>query len=99
MKSGKAILGALAGLAAGAVLGILFAPDKGTKTRKKIAQKSGDYVDELGDKFNELVNTMSQKIDTLKEEVSTMAENGKAQADAAINKVANAVKSKMSEEN
>ncbi len=99
MKSGKAILGALAGLAAGAVLGILFAPDKGSKTRKKIAQKSGDYVDELGDKFNELVNTMSQKIDILKEEVSTMAEKGKTQADAALTKVATAVKSKMSDEN
>ena len=36
MKAGKVFLGVLAGVAAGAVLGILFAPDKGSKTRKKI---------------------------------------------------------------
>lgn len=35
MNSGKVVLGALAGLAAGALLGILFAPDKGSETRKK----------------------------------------------------------------
>ena len=37
MNSGKLVLGLLAGLAAGAVLGILFAPEKGTETRLKIA--------------------------------------------------------------
>ena len=88
MKSGKILLGALAGLAAGAVLGILFAPEKGSKTRKKIARKSSDYVEDLGEKFNEMVNTMSQKIDTLKEEANTIVENGKA-----------TIKSKMSDVN
>lgn len=88
MKSGKVILGALAGLAAGAVLGILFAPEKGSKTRKKIARKGSDVAEELGEKFNELVNTMSQKIDVLKEEASTIVENGKA-----------AVKAKIGQEN
>ena len=34
MKSN--ILGVVAGLAAGTLLGVLFAPDKGSKTRKKI---------------------------------------------------------------
>ena len=40
MKQGQIVLGVLAGIAAGAVLGILFAPDKGTITRKKILCKS-----------------------------------------------------------
>lgn len=34
MKSGKVVLGLLAGVAAGALAGILFAPAKGTKQGK-----------------------------------------------------------------
>ena len=47
MKSGKVALGLLAGLAVGAVLGILFAPDKGEKTRKKISGKAKDVKDKM----------------------------------------------------
>jgi gas vesicle protein len=38
-NSGKILAAVAAGIAAGAVLGILFAPDKGTETRKKIADQ------------------------------------------------------------
>jgi len=36
MDSGKVFLGVLAGITAGALLGILFAPAKGSETREKI---------------------------------------------------------------
>ena len=35
----------VSGVAAGAILGILFAPDKGSETRRKISDKGKDYAD------------------------------------------------------
>jgi len=78
MNTGKVVLGVLAGIAAGAALGILFAPDKGSNTRKKIARKGEDVTDELSDKFNEFIDGISKKFDDMKKETMTIAKNGKA---------------------
>jgi gas vesicle protein len=51
MKTDKVILGVLGGLAAGAIMGILFCPEKERKTRRKIRNTSNDYADELKDKL------------------------------------------------
>lgn len=88
MSSGKIVLGFLAGAAAGAVLGILFAPDKGLSTRKKISKKSKDYVNGVGDKFTDLVNAITKKIEGLKEEASQLMENGKAKVEEVVTKEA-----------
>jgi gas vesicle protein len=74
MSSGKVVLGLLAGMAAGAVLGILLAPDKGSDTRKKISKKGTDYTDSLKEKFNEFKTTMSEKFDRVKADVSDITE-------------------------
>ncbi len=42
------LLGFLAGAAAGAIAGILFAPDKGSKTRQNLREKVRDLSDEFG---------------------------------------------------
>jgi gas vesicle protein len=64
--SGKVYLGVLAGLAAGALLGILFAPDKGSETRKKIVAKGEEATDGIKEKFNDLIDELNQKIDAAK---------------------------------
>ena len=71
MSSGKLLLGVLAGVAAGAVLGILFAPDKGTVTRKKISSKGEEYADALKDKFNEFLKSFNEKLEGVKEKAET----------------------------
>ena len=61
MNTGKTILTVLAGVAAGAVLGILLAPEKGSATRKKILKRREDFSSTFGDKisgkFHKLVTT------------------------------------------
>jgi gas vesicle protein len=90
MSSGKVLLGVLAGVAAGAALGILFAPDKGSATRKKISKRGKDYAGELEDKFNDLIDSISKKFETIKEETISIVENGKAKAKDAEREVADA---------
>jgi len=81
MNSGKVVLGVLAGVALGAAVGILFAPDKGSSTRKKISKKKDEYVDELEDKFNEFVSSITRKFETVKNDAASMAENVKLKAE------------------
>ena len=78
MSTGKVVLGILAGVATGALLGILFAPDKGSVTRKKITKKGEDYVDAVKDKFNDSIDSITEKFHKVKEEVSDFAEQAKS---------------------
>ena len=83
MSSGKVILGVLAGVAVGAALGVLFAPDKGWNTRKRISKKGEDIIEDLREKFDEFLDTVSAKVDEVKEEVSDFSKKTKAKADEA----------------
>jgi len=67
MSRGKIILGILAGTAAGALIGILFAPDKGTETRKKIIHKGEEYVDDLKERVNGLLRNGGKRHETVTE--------------------------------
>ncbi|MFV8466760.1 YtxH domain-containing protein [Flavobacterium sp. LB1P62] len=78
MKTDKVILGVLGGLAAGAILGIMLAPDKGDKTRKKIMDKSNDYADELKDKLDTLLGTINKKYEKIWSEGENIIAEGKS---------------------
>lgn len=60
MKTSSTLLGILGAAAIGAVVGVLFAPEKGSKTRKKIADKSKDCSEDLKGKLNEFVSSLSE---------------------------------------
>lgn len=55
----KVLIGLLAGLAAGAALGLLFAPEKGSETRDKLSQSLKDLSDTIRDRAADEINNLS----------------------------------------
>lgn len=51
-SSGNVLLALLTGAAIGAGIGILYAPDKGTKTRKKLKRKANEAKEEINTRLS-----------------------------------------------
>jgi gas vesicle protein len=58
MSNKKTMMAILAGAAAGAIAGILLAPDKGSETRKKISSGAGDFTDTVKNSFGEFIDNL-----------------------------------------
>ena len=80
MSNGKFLAGILMGVAAGAVLGILFAPEKGEDTRKKIKKRTNKMGDDLKAKFDEMADSFKKKFNDIKDDADEMMEQARQQA-------------------
>ena len=77
MKDKNLIIGLLGGVAVGAALGVLFAPAKGSETRKKISDKSHDLKDSLKDTACRISDKISQTVNSLKNETQDVIADAK----------------------
>lgn len=77
MNTKKVVLGTVAGIALGAIASILFAPEKGSTTRKQIRDKSDEYVNKLKSMFDEFFDSLTQKFEGAKQDAEILAEKGK----------------------
>lgn len=75
-NSNKVLIAVGAGLAVGGILGILFAPDKGENTRKKIVDGGKKISDSVKDtiskgkqKIADLKNCTKERVEAVGEEV------------------------------
>ena len=64
------------GFAAGLLVGVLFAPDKGSETRERIARRGRD----LKDKFDDFIDSIADKFEKVKDEADDFAEKAKEKA-------------------
>ena len=73
-NTGKLIGALLIGAAVGAALGILFAPDKGSETRKKLVGKTGDLTDGLKKTLADLFEESKKEFASEKETAGDYAD-------------------------
>ena len=83
MKNSNVILGIMAGAAIGALIGVLYAPEKGTDTRKKLRRKGEVMVVDLKQKAHDLTekaNELTRKAASLMEKVNSSVDHAKHEA-------------------
>ncbi len=62
-KNAKYLLTLAGGMAAGALIGLLFAPDKGSATRSKIKNKAKDMTKKLRKETEKMKNNMNKMME------------------------------------
>lgn len=77
MKSVFAI-GLFTGLVTGLIIGLLYAPEKGSDTRKKIADKGGEITEGIKQKFHQFGEFVNEKLDNSKGVYSHFIRVGKS---------------------
>jgi gas vesicle protein len=87
-KSNNTLIGLLAGTAIGATLGVLFAPDKGTNTRQRIADEAIAAKDKIADTAIDLkervISTTNSKKESLEEQMDTLVSDASYKAEDVI---------------
>ena len=89
MKKSDMILSMIAGIAAGLVLAVLYAPEKGSKTRRKIFKKGEEVVEDLKDKAYILAayaNQLNNEIDRLTDDITVAIEDATNEATERVEK-------------
>ena len=68
MSAQKILAAVITGAAIGLAIGILIAPDEGSETRRKLAEKAGDMLD----KTKKVIDNTKDMVSAGKEKVSDM---------------------------
>ena len=87
MKNSDVVVGILGGLAVGGILGVLFAPDKGSNTRRKIAEKGTDLKDNLKGNFNDFVVSIEDQYSNFTSNAEDVIEEGKSKLERMSNDI------------
>lgn len=91
-NSASVLAGLLAGAAAGVVLGMLFAPEEGAETRKKIKSKASDLKDQAVDQYDKVAEKAKEQYQDISGKVKNKYENISSQVKETADRVTSSVK-------
>lgn len=94
-NSGNTFLGIVAGTALGAAMGVLFAPDKGSKTRKMIAEEAENTKTKVSTHASDLADTIAKKVNVKKGTIEEQLESIAADATYKSEEVIDALEKKL----
>lgn len=63
MKTNKLAVGLLVGLSIGGIVGVLFAPKKGSKLRKKMFNKGSELTESLKSKLGDVITNVADSFE------------------------------------
>ena len=81
MNNTKVILGILGAAAAGLVVGMLIAPEKGSELRRNLKATADDWVDELSNWVGKGKEYIDEVRNRASEEVSNLQDTGEEELD------------------
>ncbi len=86
-KKSNSLLAFLLGTATGAILGILYAPDKGSNTRDRLSFKLDKYRSMLEDLIEDLINGKDLPDNVAKSQGQKVVDNAKERAEKLLEDV------------
>lgn len=93
MKNFNFILTALTSAIGGAVIGILFAPDKGKRTREKISRETDEYLKSLKEDVEEMREYLENKVEETSEDVEEVTEDLKNKGEEMVEEAKDKIES------
>lgn len=96
-KSGSTFLALLTGAAIGAGLGMLYAPESGEETRRKLGENARRTQDDLNKRYKETSSNLSQKAKKAKSDFEHRLEETLSSASYKADEILSSLESKLEE--
>lgn len=96
-KSGSTLLALLTGAAIGAGLGLLYAPDSGEETRKKLGENARRTQDDLNKRYRETSTNLSTRAKKAKSDFEQRLEETLSSASYKADEILSSLESKLEE--
>ncbi len=90
MSTKNLLFGLLVGAAAGAVIGMLYAPDKGENLRRKIKDQTGKLTSDIKDGVDEILDNLKNQMDDVKSGSASAAKEAREKGEELKSKVSSA---------